>query len=136
MVEEGVSGDIQNFTLTSDLLDFFNLRRTYKTWPDILKEEVIKSENCSNDFEEYFRGLQEQKIWALKSELDEIKMINSCLSVVLLGFWVPSPHLLRFVENYVLLKMTTNSFSNYSQSPADLDGPRVLNHRLYSFAAV
>lgn len=58
----------KNVTLTSDLLDFFNLRRTYKLWPDIVKDNLITGENCSRDFESLFQGLKDQKIWALKSE--------------------------------------------------------------------
>ena len=60
--------DSNNITFTRDLLDFFNLRRTFELWSDILEENVIKSENCSQDFEEYFHGLQRKEIWALKSE--------------------------------------------------------------------
>lgn len=57
-----------NITLTSDLLDLFNLRRVYNLWPQILEESLIENENCTRDFEEYFWGLEEQKIWALKSK--------------------------------------------------------------------
>lgn len=57
-----------NVSLTSDLLDFFSIRRTYALWPQIQQEEVIKSDNCSQDFQEFFRGLEgPPKIWALKS---------------------------------------------------------------------
>lgn len=58
----------ENLTLTSDLLNLFNLRRVYNLWPQILDENLIENANCTSDFEEYFRGLEEQKIWALKSK--------------------------------------------------------------------
>lgn len=60
--------DEKNVTLTSDLLDFFNLGRTYKLWSDIEKEKLIKTENCIRDFKAFFQGLKDQKIWALKSK--------------------------------------------------------------------
>lgn len=59
----------RNVTLTSDMLDLFNLRRLMGLWPKLMQEEdLIENTTCKNEFEEYFRGLEQQKIWALKSE--------------------------------------------------------------------
>lgn len=63
-----VEDEVRNLTLTSDLLDVFNLRRTVDLWPELMQEGLIENANCTNDLEAYFDGVEHKKIWALKSE--------------------------------------------------------------------
>lgn len=56
----------RNVTLTSDLLDLFNLKRIIDLWPDLAQESKL-GENCTDDMSAYLSGLEEQRIWALKS---------------------------------------------------------------------
>lgn len=60
-------GDERNVTLTSELLDLFNLKRIMDLWPDLAQEDKL-GENCTDDMAAYLSGLEEQRIWALKSE--------------------------------------------------------------------
>lgn len=60
-------GSEKNVTLITDMLDLFNLRRTMKLWPEIKRENLLDNANCSSEMEEYFQGIEEQKIWSLKS---------------------------------------------------------------------
>ena len=66
LVEDG-DGE-RNLTMTSDLLDLFNLRRISDLWPEIVGEQVIENTNCTDDFKEYLDGHEQAKIWALKSK--------------------------------------------------------------------
>lgn len=70
VVEEEQEKDsaVANVTLISDMLDLFNLKRTMKLWPDMVQENLIENSNCTDELEEYFQGIEEQRIWALKSE--------------------------------------------------------------------
>lgn len=58
----------KNITFINDMLDLFNLKRTIALWPEIMQENLIQNANCTDELQEYFRGLEEQRIWALKSE--------------------------------------------------------------------
>lgn len=67
--EQGEDSAVANVTLISDMLDLFNLKRTMKLWPDMMQENLIENSNCTDELEAYFQGIEEKRIWALKSEL-------------------------------------------------------------------
>lgn len=76
-----------NLTSISEMLDLFNLKRTIKLWPDIVAENIIvDNSNCSNDFEAYFEGLEQNRIWALKSNFLQIIFIIYLFENMFLGY--------------------------------------------------
>lgn len=92
-----------NITLTGDLLDLFNLRRVNDLWSEIIETDMIETAHCAQDFESYITGLDNQKIWALKSKcaVNIIPMLKGIFHVILASrpfeyYFEASPNVISF----------------------------------------
>lgn len=63
--DEHVARNYANITRLEDILNLFNINKIGSSWKE-LSTQVTRE--CSRDMTEYLDGLEEKKIWALKSK--------------------------------------------------------------------
>lgn len=89
---ESTSENFTNIVRLEDVLVIFDLDGVATNWPQIRHE--LRS-NCQHDMNEYFRGLQQHKMWAIKSKL------QFCFFLLSYVFVEASPIDLRCTCGYI-----------------------------------
>lgn len=91
---ESIPENFTNIVRLEDVLVIFDLDGIATNWPTIRHE--LRS-SCQHDMNEYFRGLQQHKMWAIKSKLQSVSFVES---LFLCGFFIiNSPNLRSGTEN-------------------------------------
>lgn len=63
--DESLVRNYANITRLEDILNLFNLNKIGASWKEL---SMQVSRECSHDMARYLDGLEERKIWALKSK--------------------------------------------------------------------
>lgn len=62
---ENSEPSFKNLIILDEILHVFDIRNVGANWSDISKR---LTNNCSQEMEDYMRGLQAGKVWAVKSK--------------------------------------------------------------------
>jgi hypothetical protein len=63
--ENFVVRNYANITRLGDILNLFDINKVGASWKEV---NLLVNRNCARDMSQYLDGLEEKRIWALKSE--------------------------------------------------------------------